>query len=129
MSLSVPKFSDVIVIGGGNAAFCAALSARESGASVLMLERAPEDEAGGNTRFTAGAMRCVYDGVDDLRRLMPDTDPLTGLNNLVDGVKELQKVLSNPDITSYRVVLNPEKMVVREGARALTYLSLKLIGA
>ena len=48
---------DVIVIGGGNAAFCAALSARESSQRVLVLERAPEAEAGGNSRFTAGAMR------------------------------------------------------------------------
>jgi arsenite-transporting ATPase len=59
-----------------------------------------------------------------LRRVMPDKDPLTGLNNLVAGVKELQKVLIDPAITSYRVVLNPEKMVVKEGARAVTYLSL-----
>ncbi|NQW09221.1 MAG: FAD-dependent tricarballylate dehydrogenase TcuA [Alphaproteobacteria bacterium] len=63
---------DVVVVGAGNAALCAALSARESGASVLVLERAPEDEGGGNTRFTAGAIRTVYNGVDDLRALMPD---------------------------------------------------------
>ncbi len=63
---------DVVVVGGGNAAFCAALSAREAGASVLVLEVAPEDEAGGNSRFTAGAMRVVYNGVEDLERLMPD---------------------------------------------------------
>ena len=54
------------------AAFCAALSAAERGVSVLVLERAPEEEAGGNSRFTAGAFRCVYDGVEDLRALMPD---------------------------------------------------------
>lgn len=59
-----------------------------------------------------------------LRRMMPDKDPFAGLNNLVEGVKELQKVLINPKITSYRVVLNPEKMVMKEGARAITYLSL-----
>jgi arsenite-transporting ATPase len=59
-----------------------------------------------------------------LRRMMPDKDPLTGLNNLVEGVKELQKVLIDPQIASYRVVLNPEKMVIKEGARAVTYLSL-----
>ncbi len=63
---------DVIVVGGGNAAFCAALAARERGLRILMLERAPEDESGGNSRFTAGAFRIAYDGVDDLRRLMPD---------------------------------------------------------
>jgi arsenite-transporting ATPase len=58
------------------------------------------------------------------RRLMPERDPFAGLNNLVAGVKELQKVLVNPEVTSYRVVLNPEKMVIKEGARALSYLSL-----
>jgi len=68
----LPASSDVIVIGAGNAAFCAALAAAEHGVSVLVLERAPEDESGGNSRFTAGAFRCVYDGVDDLRTLMPD---------------------------------------------------------
>jgi tricarballylate dehydrogenase len=63
---------DVIVVGGGNAAFCAALAASEKGASVLVLEAAPEDEAGGNSAFTAGAMRVVYNGVDDIKALVPD---------------------------------------------------------
>ena len=63
---------DVVVIGAGNAAGCAALAAREHGASVVMLECAPEDEAGGNTRFTAGAMRVVYDGVEDIKKIIPD---------------------------------------------------------
>jgi tricarballylate dehydrogenase len=63
---------DVVVVGAGNAAFCAALAAREKGASVLMLERAPEELSGGNSRFTAGAIRLVYNGVDDLKELMPD---------------------------------------------------------
>src|SRR5580700_6417936 len=68
----LPASTDVVVIGAGNAAFCAALAAAEHGVSVLMLERAPEAESGGNSRFTAGAFRCVYDGVDDLTALMPD---------------------------------------------------------
>src|ERR1700684_4633478 len=71
--------TDVIVVGAGNAALCAALAAAEAGAKVLVLERAPETESGGNSRFTAGAFRCVYDGVDDLRTLMPDlTDAEVG---------------------------------------------------
>jgi tricarballylate dehydrogenase len=61
---------DVIVVGGGNAALCAALSAKETAKRVLLLERAPEDEAGGNSRFTAGLLRIVYNGADDLAQLI-----------------------------------------------------------
>ena len=43
--------ADVVVIGAGNAAFCAALAAQEHGASVCMFERAPKEECGGNSRF------------------------------------------------------------------------------
>jgi len=69
---ATPLQTDVLVIGAGNAAFAAAHAAREHGVDVLMLECAPEDEAGGNTRFTAGAMRFAYRDVDDLVALMPD---------------------------------------------------------
>src|SRR6266480_2963753 len=63
---------DVIVVGAGNAALCAALSAREGGARVIVLERAPFAERGGNSTFTAGAIRVAYNGVDDLVALVPD---------------------------------------------------------
>jgi tricarballylate dehydrogenase len=63
---------DVVIVGAGNAAFCAAHAAREKGARVLVLECAPEAESGGNSRFTAGAIRFAYDGVDDIRTLCPD---------------------------------------------------------
>ena len=66
---------DVIVVGAGNAAFCAALAAQEHGAKVLMLEAAPETESGGNSRFTAGSIRVVYNGVDDIKTLVPDLTP------------------------------------------------------
>ena len=66
------QVADVIVVGAGNAAFCAALAAQEQGAKVLMLEAAPEDESGGNSRFTAGSIRVVYNGVDDIKTLVPD---------------------------------------------------------
>ena len=60
---------DVIVVGAGNAALCAAISAREQGAAkVLMLEKAPVEERGGNSLFTAGGFRFVHEGLDDLRR-------------------------------------------------------------
>jgi tricarballylate dehydrogenase len=63
---------DVIVVGAGNAAFCAALAAAEFKQRILVLERAPESESGGNSRFTAGLMRVAYAGVEDLKRVMPD---------------------------------------------------------
>ncbi len=64
--------ADVVVVGAGNAAMCAALAAREHGASVLVLERAPFDERGGNSAFTAGAMRVPYRGLDDLVQIVTD---------------------------------------------------------
>src|SRR5258707_13651830 len=56
---------DVLVIGGGNAALCAAISARRTGASVLVLEGAPKFYRGGNTRHTRN-MRCAHDAATDV---------------------------------------------------------------
>ena len=58
---------DVVVVGAGNAALCAAISAHENGARVLVLEKAPEDEKGGNSYFTAGGFRFMHNGLDDVR--------------------------------------------------------------
>ena len=56
---------DVLVIGGGNAALCAALTAREAGASVLLLEAAPRDWRGGNSIHTRN-LRCMHDAPQDV---------------------------------------------------------------
>lgn len=68
----MPSDYEVIVVGAGNAALCAAIAAAESGAKVLVLERAPYDERGGNSTFTAGAMRFAYHGVEDILKLVPE---------------------------------------------------------
>jgi tricarballylate dehydrogenase len=64
--------ADVAVVGAGNAALCAALAAAEAGARVVVLEAAPEDERGGNSAYTAGAMRTTFDGIADIKKLVPD---------------------------------------------------------
>lgn len=64
--------TDVVVVGAGNAAMCAALAARENGASVIVLERAPKKERGGNSTFTAGAIRFAYNGLEDLKKVVTD---------------------------------------------------------
>jgi tricarballylate dehydrogenase len=55
---------DVLVLGGGNAGLCAALSARENGASVLVVECAPPEFRGGNSRHTRN-LRCMHDAPTD----------------------------------------------------------------
>ena len=62
--------TDVLVIGAGMAGLCAAIAARHAGASVIVLEKAPEAERGGNTRFSNGAIRAVYHGVEDIDALV-----------------------------------------------------------
>jgi tricarballylate dehydrogenase len=65
-------FSDVVVVGAGNAALTAALAAREAGAQVLVLEKAPYEDRGGNSRFTGGIVRFAHDGLADILPLVPD---------------------------------------------------------
>ncbi|MEM9793480.1 MAG: FAD-dependent tricarballylate dehydrogenase TcuA [Pseudomonadota bacterium] len=66
----------VIIAGSGNAALCAGIAALEKGAEVLILEKADRPLAGGNTKYTAGAMRFAYSSGDDLLPLLKDpADP------------------------------------------------------
>jgi tricarballylate dehydrogenase len=67
---------DVIVVGAGNAGMSAAHAARERGARVTVLEKAPRAWSGGNSAFTAGAMRLAHGGLDDLRDVLEDDERL-----------------------------------------------------
>ena len=65
----------VIVVGGGSAAFEAAVAAKQAGApKVVMLEKAPEPEFGGNARYSHTGFRWVFSGADEIRRFLPEVD-------------------------------------------------------
>jgi tricarballylate dehydrogenase len=63
---------DVVVVGAGNAGLCAALTARQAGARVLLLDKCPKSVRGGNTRFSGGGFRFTYRGIDDMRPMLPE---------------------------------------------------------
>jgi tricarballylate dehydrogenase len=65
---------DVVVVGSGNAALCAAIAAQEKGKSVLVVEKAETDLAGGNSKYTAGAMRFAYTSNEELIPLLLDPE-------------------------------------------------------
>ena len=76
MASDAQEVYDVIVVGSGNAGFSAAVSAKEHGATrVLLLEKAPQSWAGGNTTFTAGAYRTVFAGLGDVLPLVDNVTP------------------------------------------------------
>ena len=63
---------DVVIVGAGNAALCAALSARERGASVIVLERSPREHRGGNSALSGGGLRMVHHGAEDMKKFAPE---------------------------------------------------------
>lgn len=92
---------DVIIVGGGNAALTAALSAQESGAKVLVLERAPKEERGGNSYFTGGAFRFAYNGLDDIKQIIPDLTPEEEMSIEVGSYTEEQFFNDILKVTEY----------------------------
>lgn len=116
----LPDQTDVVVVGCGNAALCAAVSARENGAEVVVLEAAPENESGGNTAFTAGAMRVVYEDEDQLLELVPDlpesdrerTDFGTyGADAFFDDMARVTEYRSDPDLVEILVNRSHETLL------------------
>src|SRR5213080_1971422 len=91
----------VVVVGGGSAAFEAAVAAKQAGApKVVMLEKAPEPEFGGNARFSHTGFRWVFSGADEIRQFVPDLDETTfrklHLNGLHGGTVSRRLTACDP---------------------------------
>ena len=95
--------ADVVVVGAGNAALCAALAARERGARTVVLEKATREERGGNTYFSGGAFRFPYTGIDDVAQLMPELS---------------EQERAEVDVGSYPVAAMRDDLVRVTGGRA-----------
>jgi tricarballylate dehydrogenase len=114
---------DVVVVGAGNAGMCAALAARGEGARVLVLEAAPFDERGGNSRYTAGALRFVYNGVDDLLKLcdLSETELATSdfgtytQDQYYDDLGRLTDYRSNPDMAELLITKSQDTLLWMRG--------------
>src|SRR5258708_15454647 len=119
---------DVLVVGAGNAALCAAISAHESGARVLILEAAPFEERGGNSHFTGGAFRFAFAGIDDLVAVLPSLaqENLDDVDfgaytqeDFFDDLFALTQHRCDPDLAEIlvRSSLDTAKWVVRQGVK------------
>ncbi|MBZ8132161.1 FAD-dependent tricarballylate dehydrogenase TcuA [Afifella sp. IM 167] len=111
--------ADVVVVGAGNAAMCAALAAAESGVRVLVLESAPEEERGGNSAFAAGAMRFAYADLAEYREVVTDLTEeeianvdfgTYGEDAFYDDMGRLTQYRCDPDLTEILVTRSRETL-------------------
>ncbi|MBR1222321.1 FAD-dependent tricarballylate dehydrogenase TcuA [Bradyrhizobium sp. U87765 SZCCT0131] len=111
-ALDFSRRFDVLVIGGGNAALCAAISARRLGASVLVLEAAPKFYRGGNTRHTRN-MRCAHDSA---------TQHLTGPyteDEFWDDLKRVTQGHTDEDLARFMIAQSKDMLgwIEQQGVR------------
>jgi tricarballylate dehydrogenase len=88
---------DVIVVGAGNAALAASVSAKENGAErVLVLEKAPREMRGGNTHWSGGVLRFAFDDPRELGPLVPGADKK--YENFYEGISPYTKADYHGDL-------------------------------
>ncbi|WP_175987863.1 FAD-dependent tricarballylate dehydrogenase TcuA [Bacillus sp. Marseille-Q1617] len=115
---------NLVVVGAGNAALCAAISAREEGAEVLVLEKGPKHKRGGNSFFTDGAIRVAYHNLDDIRKVVTDLSdeeaevivmPDYNEDDYYQDIMRVTKGESQPDLAKQLVDRSFETLVWMKG--------------
>ncbi len=115
--------TDIVVVGGGSAAFEAAISACQSGAErVVMLEKAPETEFGGNARFSHTGFRFVYSGAEEIRKLVPKLDEATFRRLRVPAYTEGHFMGDLQRVTRGRIDRELAELLVQESNRAIHWM-------
>ena len=118
------NFYDVVVVGTGNAALSAALSASDNGAKkILVIEKASKKERGGNSRYTNGAFRFAYKGYSDLKKIIPTLKNSNSVDygkyTTADFMKDMQKV------TNGKTDKNLSKILTGNSFETIHWLSKK----
>ncbi len=107
-------------------------NAREGNFEVVVIDAAPTGETvrlltmPDTFQWYAGRLLTMQNGLTRtlMKAVLPTTEILDAVQQLSERVKTLREALGNPDVSSYRPVVNPERMVIKEALRAETYLAL-----
>jgi tricarballylate dehydrogenase len=111
----------VVVVGGGNAGLCSAIAAAEAGATVTLVEWAPEEKFGGNSFYAGGGLRCAHEGEKSLQPLLEDVLELNDAIHL--GPYTEQRYFDDlADISQYRADGDLVMTLARESLPTLLWL-------
>ncbi|MGZ5855212.1 MAG: FAD-dependent tricarballylate dehydrogenase TcuA [Xanthobacteraceae bacterium] len=119
------RSADIVVVGAGLAGLSAALEARATGASVLVLERAPIAERGGNSRFSNGAMRAVYGGVEDIDKLVGGLSAAERARADFGAYSREQYFDDMGRVTQYRADPELSELLIDRSAETMTWLQAR----
>lgn len=120
---------DIIIIGSGNAGFSAAIAAAQSrGGKIILIDKCPEDWAGGNSHFTAGAFRVVHGGLEDLLPLVTNVDAETAKAIDLEPYTEDDFLGDMKRITHGRYDLELGNALVKESNETVKWLAKNGLG-